>query len=106
MAYFLLALAIGAEIIATTLLKYSEGFTRILPSFGCVLAYIVCYVAFSKAITRINLGVAYAVWCGVGIVVTTAISALVFKERMTGPGILGIVCIVVGCLLLNVCGNG
>lgn len=104
--YLLLALAIISEIIATTCLKYSEGFTKILPSFVCVVAYIVCYVAFSRAITRIHLGVAYATWCGVGIVVTALISFFLFKERLTIVDIFGIICIIVGCVVLNLNGAG
>lgn len=105
MAYLLLALAITAEIIATTCLKYSEGFKKVFPSFVCVVAYIICYVAFSKAVTKMNLGVAYATWCGVGIVVTALISFFVFKEKLTISGIFGIICIVIGCVVLNLKGS-
>ena len=55
MGYVFLALAIGAEIAATTLIKYSEGFTKLWPSVGCILAYIICYGAFSRAVMRMNL---------------------------------------------------
>ncbi len=104
--YLLLALAIIAEIVATTCLKYSEGFTKILPSFACIAFYIVCYVSFSKAITRIHLGIAYATWCGIGIVVTALISVVIFKEKLSMAGILGIFFIVAGCLMLNLSGSG
>ena len=104
--YLLLALAIVSEIIATTCLKYSEGFTKILPSFACVAAYVICYIAFSKAITRIHLGVAYATWCGVGIVATALISLFIFKEKLTTAGIFGMICIVVGCVVLDLNGTG
>lgn len=106
MAYFLLALAIGAEITATTFLKYSKGFTKLLPSLACVISYVICYVAFSRAIQRMNLGVAYATWCGVGIVATTLISAIVFGEKISLAGVFGIICIVVGCVVLNLNGTG
>lgn len=103
--YLLLALAIISEIIATTCLKYSEGFTKILPSFACVIAYIICYVSFSKAITHIHLGIAYAIWCGAGIVATALISFFVFKEKLTMTGIFGMLCIVIGCIVLNLNGR-
>lgn len=102
MAYLLLALAIGMEILATTLLKYSEGFTKIAPTVGCLIAYVVCYTAFSKAVTKMNLGVAYATWCGVGILVTTLISFFVFKEKISFSGVIGIIFVVAGCVILNV----
>lgn len=101
MAYLLLAVAIGAEILATTLLKYSEGFTKLLPTLGSLVTYGICYTAFSRAITKINLGIAYATWCGVGILVTTGISFLVFKEELSVFGLVGIFFIVIGCIMVN-----
>lgn len=83
MQYILLCTAIILEIIATTLLKTSEGFTKLLPAFGCIVLYICCFYAFSKALLRIDLGVAYATWCAGGIVATTIISALVFGQNST-----------------------
>lgn len=101
MAYFCLILAIGAELIATTLLNCSEGFTRFMPSLGCVLAYVVCYYSFSKAVMRINLSVAYATWCGVGILATALISFLVFGQKLSPAGIAGVLCVALGCMLVN-----
>lgn len=101
MPYICLILAIGAELVATTLLKYSEGFTRLLPSVFCVLSYIVCYYSFSKAVMRINLSGAYATWCGVGILATTLISFLMFRQNLSPMGIVGVFCIAVGCVLVN-----
>lgn len=101
MHYFLLGLAILCEISATTMLKYSEGLTKLYPSIGCIGAYILCYFFFGKAITKIHLGIAYATWCGVGIVVTTLISYFVFKEKLNVQAVIGILCITVGCMILN-----
>lgn len=101
MPYICLILAIGAELVATTLLKYSEGFTRVFPSVFCVLSYVVCYYSFSKSVMRINLSVAYATWCGVGILATTLISFLMFRQSMSPLGIIGVLCIAVGCVLVN-----
>lgn len=105
MEYLLLALAIGAEIIATTFLKMSEGFTKLIPSILCTTSYVLCYFLFSRAILKINLGVAYATWCGVGIVATAFLSFLIFKEKLTITGVIGIVFILVGCILLNLFGT-
>lgn len=106
MSYVLLALAIVAEIIATTFLKYSDGFTKLFPSIACVIAYVFCYFTFSKAIREIDLGIAYATWCGVGIVATAVISFVVFKEKLSILGMVGVLFIVVGCILLNLFGSG
>ncbi len=99
--YFLLVFAIACEILATTLLKYSEGLTKIGPSIGCVGAYVLCYFFFGKAVTKIHLGVAYATWCGVGIIATTFISYVVFREKLSVQIVIGILCITVGCVILN-----
>ena len=100
MPYVLLGTAIVLEIIATTLLKSSEGFTKF-----CILFYILCFFIFSKALNSINLGVAYAIWCAGGIVATAVISAAVFGEKLNWIGITGIVLIVTGCILLNLFGS-
>ena len=105
MQYLLLAVAIGFEIGATTLLKASEGFSRLWPSIGCACLYVLCFYSFSKALESINLGVAYATWCAAGIVATAVISALVFGQKLTGVGIVGIILIVAGCIILNLYGS-
>ena len=105
MSYLLLAFAIGLEIAATTFLKMSEGFSKLLPTLACIGAYALCYFSFSKAVMKINLGVAYATWCGIGIAATTLISFFVFQEKITGPGIFGVILILVGCIILNLYGS-
>lgn len=104
MHYLLLAVAIGLEILATTLLKCSEGFTKLWPTVGCAVAYLICYLCFSKALTSINLGIAYATWCGIGIVATAVISWAVFGQKLSTIGLLSLVLIIAGCILLNLFG--
>ena len=106
MPYLLLAIAIGSEIVATTFLKYSEGFSRLIPTLICAVFYLICHVTFGKTVMKLNLGMAYAIWCGVGIVVTTLISAVIFREKISASGFFGIVCIIVGCVILNMNGTG
>lgn len=104
--YLLLAAAIGLELVATTLLKYSDGFTKLAPTAASCLLYIACYLCLAKAgEARINLGVAYALWCGVGIVVTALVSMYVFKEGLSPAGVVGILLIVAGCIVLNLWGT-
>ena len=101
MEYLLLAIAIFSEILATSYLKQTEGFTRLLPSIICILAYAVCHYSFARCLMRINLSVGYAVWCGVGLVITTLVSILIYKEKITLAGVIGLVFITVGCVLVN-----
>ena len=105
MQYILLAMAIVFEIIATTLLKASEGFSKLIPAAGCVVFYILCFYSFSKALLKIDLGVAYATWCAGGIVATTVIAAVVFGQKLNTAGVIAVVLIVVGCVILNLYGT-
>ncbi len=104
MAYILLGCAIILELIATTLLKYSTGFTKLYPTLGCLVAYFLCFFLFSKSLNSINLGAAYATWSAVGIVVSAMISAVLFGERLNSIGIVSLVLIITGCILLNLFG--
>ena len=105
MPYVLLALAIVMEIVATTFLKMSDGFTKLAPMLTCIVGYVICFYSFSKALLHINLGVGYATWCAGGIVATALISAVVFGQRLTGAGIFAVALIVVGCVVLNLWGS-
>lgn len=105
MPYVLLGIAIGFELVGTTLLKTSAGFTKLWPSLGCIAAYVICFWAFSRALLNINLSVGYATWSAVGIIVSSLLSVFLFKETMTVWGVLGIVLVVTGVLLLNLYGT-
>ncbi len=105
MQYILLVAAIIFEIIATSFLKYSDGFTRLYPTIACIVFYVLCYLAFGKAMVKLDLNMSYAIWCGVGIVATTLISVLFFKEKISVYGIVGIVLIIIGGILLNLGGT-
>jgi small multidrug resistance pump len=105
MEYLFLAVAIIGELIGTTFIKYSEGFTKLLPSVVCIAAYGISFYCFSKALLNINLSIAYATWCGVGIVATTVISVLIFKQAISGWGVFGIALIIVGTVLVNLLGT-
>ena len=105
MQYVLLGMAIVFEIIATTLLKASEGFSKLIPAAGCVVFYILCFYSFSKALLKIDLGVAYATWCAGGIVATTVIAAVVFGQKLNTVGVIAVVMIVVRCVILNLYGT-
>ena len=105
MQYVLLGMAIVFEIIATTLLKASEGFSKLIPAAGCVVFYILCFYSFSKALLKIDLGVAFSTLFAGGIVATTVIAAVVFGQKLNTVGVIAVVMIVVGCVILNLYGT-
>jgi small multidrug resistance pump len=105
MGYLYLALAIVSELIGTTYLKYSEGFTKLVPSIISIAAYAFCFYIFSKSLLTINLSVGYATWSAVGLIITTFISIFLFKEGITPAGIAAIAMITIGVIILNLYGT-
>ncbi len=105
MGYLYLILAICGELLGTTCLKYAAGFTKLYPSIGAILSYSVCFFFLSKSLQYIHLSIAYATWCGIGIIAATLLSIFLFKETLQILGIIGIVCIVVGVVLVNLYGT-
>src|SRR5690606_8888421 len=100
--WFYLALAITAEVIATSFLKPSEGFTRLWPSVAVVIGYGVAFFMLSLTLRTIPVGIAYAIWSGVGTVLIAIIAWLIFGQRLDVPGVLGIGLIIAGVVILNV----
>ncbi|MEV0448183.1 multidrug efflux SMR transporter [Streptomyces sp. NPDC050600] len=104
MGYGLLAGAIAAEIIATTSMKYSEGFSKLVPSLITGAGYVVAFALLAQALKTLQVGTAYAVWSGVGTAAVAAIGALFLGESMNLAKIVGIVLIVAGVAVLNIGG--
>ncbi|MCQ9616965.1 SMR family transporter [Paenalcaligenes niemegkensis] len=102
MAWVYLSIAIAAEIIATTALKSSESFTRLWPSLITALGYGIAFYFLSLSLRSIPIGIAYAVWSGVGIVAISIIAWIVFKQQLDLPALLGIGLIVAGVLVINI----
>ena len=105
LSYFLLALSIGLELFATTMLKASDVFTRPLQTIACVCGYVGSFYTLTHVLKYIPLSVTYATWSGVGLVVTALISVFIFSEGYNMYTILGIGLIVVGVVILNLWGN-
>ena len=99
--YLMLAVAIVLEIISTSLLKASNGFTVLLPSVAFTIGMSTTFYLFSNALKILPLGVAFAIWCGVGAAATAAVARIFWNERLTGTMMLGIAFIVGGVVLLN-----
>jgi small multidrug resistance pump len=106
MSYFYLALAIVAEVIGTSALKAAEGFTRPWPSLAVVVGYGVAFYFLSLALKTIPVGIAYAVWSGMGVVLITLIGWWVFKQTLDAAAMLGIGLIVAGVVVIQLAANG
>lgn len=99
-----LALAIASELLGSTSLKLSQGFTRLVPSVFVVLGFGAAFYFLSQALRTIPLSVSYAVWSGVGTAATVLIGVWLFKESFDLVKAAGIVAILVGVVLLNLKG--
>lgn len=100
--WLFLAIAIISETIATSALKSSEGFTRLLPSVLVVVGYGVAFYFLSLTLRTIPVGIAYAVWSGVGIVLITTVGWLVFGQKLDLPALIGMALIIAGVVVMNV----
>jgi small multidrug resistance pump len=104
LGYVYLALAIAAEVLGTSLLKSTEGFSRLWPSVWCLGAYGVAFALLSQVVKSVPVGVAYALWSGLGTVSIVAIGAVFLGEELNPMKILGIALVVAGVVVLNVGG--
>jgi small multidrug resistance pump len=100
-----LALAIVFEIIATSFLRASEGFTRPVPSLIVVAGYVAAFYFLSQALKGVPIGVAYAIWSGVGTAAISVIGAVVFRDSFNIWTVVGILLIVSGVFVLNLLGG-
>lgn len=96
-----LALAILMEVIATSSLKASVGFTRPLPSIVVTIGYGSAFYFLSLALRTIPVGIAYAIWSGVGVVLVTAIAWIVYDQKLDTPALVAMALIVTGVAVLN-----
>jgi small multidrug resistance pump len=101
MTYLYLAIAIVAEVIGTSALKAAEGFTRPLPSLVVIVGYGTAFYFLSLALKVIPVGIAYAIWSGVGVALITLIGWLLFKQRLDAPALLGLALIVAGVVVIH-----
>ena len=101
MNYVYLALAIVAEVVATSCLKWSEGFTKLWPSVVTVVGYGIAFYFLSLTLRTIPTGIAYAIWSGVGVVLIVAVAWLFQGQKLDAPAIVGIGLIVAGVAVMN-----
>ncbi|MDM1048738.1 MULTISPECIES: DMT family transporter [Sphingobacterium] len=102
MKYLFLALAIISEVVGSSFLNASQQFTKPIPAIVTVVAYGLCFYFLSIALKTIPLGMAYAIWGGLGIILTAIVSVVIFRHSLDLPAVLGIMLIVAGVVVLNV----
>ncbi len=100
-AYMYLTLAIVFEVVATSALKASDGFTKLLPSLIVVIGYAATFYFFSIVLKTMPVGVAYAIWCGLGIVLVTVTSMILYHQVPDLPAIIGMGLILAGVCIIN-----
>lgn len=99
--WIFLSVAIVSEVVATSALKASEGFSRLWPSAIVVVGYAAAFYFLALTLKTIPLGVAYAIWSGVGVALVALIAWVLFGQSLDLPGIVGISLIVAGVIVLN-----
>lgn len=102
MNYVYLGIAIVSEVIATSALKASAGFSRLVPSIVVVIGYAVAFYCLSLTLRTIPVGIAYALWSGIGIVLIALVGVVWFSQSLDLPALLGMGLIVSGVVVVNV----
>ncbi|QJD59094.1 QacE family quaternary ammonium compound efflux SMR transporter [Pseudomonas sp. gcc21] len=101
-SWIFLTVAIVAEVIGTTALKASAGFSKPWPSVLVVVGYGIAFYLLALTLRTIPVGIAYAVWSGAGIVLITAVAWLLFGQKLDPPALVGMGLIIAGVIVLNV----
>lgn len=101
-AYLFLAVAICAEVVATSFLKASINFTKLGPSIATFAGYGISFYFLSLALVVLPTGIAYAIWSGVGIVLISVIGWVIFGQSLDAPALVGMGLILVGVVVINV----
>ena len=96
-----LAVAIAFEVVATTALKETQGFTRLAPSLIAIIGYGLAFYFLSLTLKVLPVGVMYALWSGAGIVLVAILGWLVFRQALDVPAMIGIALILAGVLMIN-----
>lgn len=103
-AYLLLGVSVVTEIVATSTLPATKGFTKLKPSLVSIIGYIICFFCMGIALTKINLGIAYGTWGALGTAVTPIIGYIAYKQKTTKAGWFGVLLTVIGVFMLNMYG--
>ena len=101
MNWLILGIAICAEVIATSALKASEGFTRLFPSILVVVGYAISFYLLSLTLKVIPIGITYAIWSGLGVVLISLVAWYFYGQKLDLASVIGISLIVAGVMVLN-----
>ncbi|MEU3192229.1 multidrug efflux SMR transporter [Streptomyces sp. NPDC006992] len=104
MTYVTLAAAILAEVLGTTAMKYSEGFSKLVPSLLTAAGYLVAFVLLAQTLKSMSVGTAYAIWSGAGTAAIALIGMVFIGESVTAAKILGLLLVICGVVVLNLGG--
>ncbi|MFG2572081.1 DMT family transporter [Streptomyces sp. NPDC048481] len=104
MGYLTLAGAIAAEVAATTVMKYSDGFSRFWPSLLTVVGYVVSFFLLAQTLKTVGIGIAYAIWAGTGTAAIALLGLTLFGESLTLTKAAGLLLIIAGVVVLNLGG--
>ncbi len=104
-AYFFLFLAISFEIIGTSFLKLSNQFTNLLQTVIAIASYFIAFFFLSLVLKTMPVGIAYAIWSGIGIICITLIGIFIFKQNLDLPAFIGLSLIIVGVIIINLFSN-
>ncbi|WP_201538193.1 DMT family transporter [Psychrobacter immobilis] len=104
-AYVYLAIAIVCEVIGTTFLAKSEQFTRLVPTLIMGVLYALSFYLLTQTLKTIPLGIAYALWGGLGVVLTSLVGVVIFKQSLDTAAVVGIAMIVGGVVVMNLLSN-
>ena len=96
-----LTLAVGAEVVATSMLRAADGFTRLIPSVVVVIGYCVSFWALSQVVRMMPLGIAYAIWSGMGIVIVSAAAYFINNQKQDLTAVIGMALNIAGVLVIN-----
>ena len=99
-AYIILAISIVAEVMATSALKATQGFTRLGPTLIVILGYAVAFYGLTKVVQVIPIGVAYAIWTGMGVVLVTLVAIFLYQQKPDLAAVIGMGLIVLGTTIL------
>jgi len=101
-SWLFLAIAIVAEVVATSSLKSSEGFTKLWPSLLVIVSYSTAFYFLSLTLKSIPIGIAYAIWAGLGVVLITVVGWLLYDQKLGFASVLGMALIIAGVVIINV----
>lgn len=99
--WLFLGTAIISEVIATSALRASDGFSRLWPSVTVVIGYAISFYCLAQTLKFIPVGIAYAIWSGLGIVLISVIGVVLFNQKLDLPAIIGMALIIAGILVMN-----